>query len=43
MIDLAKQGWQIFYFPLDNQIRDLFNEKGKILGEENQTFSLISQ
>ena len=39
VIDLAKDGWQIIYFSMDNHIRDLFMEKaGKVFKKE---FSLI--
>ncbi|MBN1782357.1 hypothetical protein JW948_14580 [bacterium] len=34
MVDLAKDGWQIIYFTMDDHIRDLFREKGKALGRE---------
>jgi hypothetical protein len=33
--DLARSGWQIFYFTMDDHIRDLFDEAGKKLGEDN--------
>jgi hypothetical protein len=29
VFDLAKQGWQIIYFSMDDNIRDLFDQKGK--------------
>ncbi len=29
IIALAKSGWQIVYFSMDDHIRDLFNEIGK--------------
>jgi uncharacterized protein YhaN len=32
--ELAKSGWQIFYFTMDDHIRDLFDEKGKTFGKE---------
>jgi hypothetical protein len=31
---LAKQGWQIFYFTMDDHIRGLFDARGKEFGEE---------
>jgi hypothetical protein len=32
--DLARDGWQIFYFTMDNHLRDLFDQKGKAFGKE---------
>ena len=29
MFELAKQGWQIIYFSMDDNIRDLFEKTGK--------------
>jgi len=29
MFELAKQGWQIIYFSMDNNIRDLFDKTGR--------------
>jgi hypothetical protein len=34
MVELARNGWQIIYFTMDDHIRDLFREKGRILGDE---------
>lgn len=34
VVGLAKQGWQIFYFTMDDHIRDLFDQKGKEFGKE---------
>lgn len=34
MVQLAVKGWQILYFTMDDHIRDLFEQKGKILGNE---------
>ena len=34
MVGLARNGWQIIYFTMDDHIRDLFQEKGRILGNE---------
>ncbi len=32
--DLAKMGWQIIYFTMDDHIRDLFERKGKLFGDD---------
>ncbi|NQT26923.1 hypothetical protein HQ585_16320 [candidate division KSB1 bacterium] len=32
--DLARSGWQIFYFTMDDHIRDLFNKAGKTFGDD---------
>jgi DNA repair exonuclease SbcCD ATPase subunit len=34
MVELAKNGWQIIYFTMDDHIRDLFNERGKIFNDK---------
>jgi uncharacterized protein YhaN len=34
VFELAKSGWQILYFTMDDHIRDLFDEKGKAFGKE---------
>jgi len=34
VVDLAKEGWQIFYFTMDDHIRDLFDARGKTFGKE---------
>lgn len=34
LVDLAIKGWQILYFTMDDHIRDLFRQKGKILGKD---------
>ena len=34
MVELARNGWQIIYFTMDDHIRDLFQEKGRVLGDE---------
>jgi uncharacterized protein YhaN len=34
VVGLAKSGWQILYFTMDDHIRDLFDEKGKVFGKE---------
>jgi hypothetical protein len=34
VVELAKNGWQILYFTMDDHIRDLFDEKGKTFGKE---------
>jgi len=39
MVHLARHDWQIFYFTMDDHIRDLFQKKGKALGED---FKLIN-
>jgi len=42
MVSLAKQGWQILYFTMDNHIRDLFNSYGEKLGEDYKFFEMNS-
>ena len=32
VVELARQGWQVFYFTMDNHIRDQFCEAGQELG-----------
>ncbi|MCH8954482.1 hypothetical protein IIA28_04080 [candidate division KSB1 bacterium] len=34
IVQLAKEGWQIIYFTMDDHIRRLFDEKGKQFGTE---------
>lgn len=33
-VSLVKNGWQVFYFAMDDHLRDLFNQKGKVLGKQ---------
>ena len=33
IVDLAKAGWQIIYFTMDDHIRGLFEKKGKVFGD----------
>ena len=33
MVDLARNGWQIIYFTMDDHIRELFEKKGKAFGK----------
>ena len=37
---VRERGWQVFYFTMDNHIRDLFNAEGERLGERYVTHSL---
>ena len=39
-LKLVESGWQIFYFTMDDNLRDLFREKGKSLGERFKTKEL---
>jgi uncharacterized protein YhaN len=32
-LSLVEQGWQVFYFAMDDHLRDLFHAKGKHLGD----------
>lgn len=32
-LTLVEQGWQVFYFAMDDHLRDLFHAKGKHLGD----------
>jgi uncharacterized protein YhaN len=40
IVQLAKSGWQIIYFTMDDHIRDLFQKKGKAFGEGYRYFEL---
>ena len=40
-LSLVKMGWQVFYFTMDDHLRDLFREKGKSLNERFQAKELI--
>ena len=33
IVELAKAGWQIIYFTMDDHIRDLFRSKGRVFGD----------
>ena len=33
-VDLVREGWQVFYFTMDDHIRDLFEEAGAPLGAD---------
>jgi len=30
---MAEKGWQIFYLTMDDNLRDLFRERGKAIGD----------
>jgi len=34
LVTLAQNDWQIIYFTMDNHIRDIFNEKGGVFGDD---------
>jgi uncharacterized protein YhaN len=34
MVSLVKSGWQVLYFTMDDHIRDLFEKKGRALGND---------
>ena len=38
---LVKQGWQVFYFAMDDHLRDLFQQAGESLGDQFQTRELV--
>ena len=40
VVALAEKGWQIIYFTMDNNIRDLFSQKGQRLGPEFKMIEL---
>jgi energy-coupling factor transporter ATP-binding protein EcfA2 len=40
MVNLAKNGWQILYFTMDDHIKNLFDEKGKIFGSSYKKIEL---
>jgi len=37
---LAQSGWQVIYFTMDDQIRDLFDAKAKLFGDDYRRFEL---
>ena len=39
-VQLAKNGWQIFYFSMDDHIRELFDKRGKQFGKDYVSVSL---
>ncbi|MEO2158397.1 MAG: AAA family ATPase [bacterium] len=39
-LKLVESGWQVFYFTMDENLRDLFLEKGESLGERFKTEEL---
>lgn len=40
MAELAEAGWQIIYFTMDENIRELFHERGKTFGTEYRSIQL---
>ncbi|MCG8603596.1 hypothetical protein MJD09_01165, partial [bacterium] len=42
VVTLAESGWQIIYFTMDNNIRDLFMAKGEKLGEDFKRIDLAN-
>jgi len=40
IVQLAKDGWQIIYFTMDDHIRRLFDEAGKVFGEQYKSLEL---
>ncbi len=38
MIRLVRAGWQVISFTMDDQVRDMFNEKGKAAFEDQMVF-----
>lgn len=38
--DLAREGWQIIYFTMDDNIRELFDQKGQMFGDSYKSFQL---
>ena len=43
MVDLAKAGWQILYFTMDDHIRGLFEKKGKVFGDQFRIIELATK
>ncbi len=39
---LAESGWQIFYFTMDDHLRELFDQSGKTLGTQYLSYELKS-
>ena len=40
VVDLAKNGWQVIYFTMDDNIKELFDAKGQELGADYKNFVL---
>ncbi len=40
VVDLAKKGWQIIYFTMDDNIKTLFDNKGLVFGKEYKSYIL---
>ena len=40
-LSLVKMGWQVFYFTMDDHLRDLFQTEGQGLGERFRMKELI--
>lgn len=40
LTEMARLGWQIIYFTMDDHIRGLFEEQGSELGQEYRSFAL---
>ncbi len=43
IVQLAKSGWQIIYFTMDDHIRQLFDEAGKAFGEQYKLVELNTE
>lgn len=39
-VELAQNGWQIIYFTMDDNIKELFDMKGQVLGNDYKKFEL---
>ncbi|MBC8485719.1 MAG: hypothetical protein H8D45_06730, partial [Bacteroidetes bacterium] len=40
LVTLAQNDWQIIYFTMDNHIRDIFNEKGGVFGDDYKYYCI---
>ena len=40
LTEMARLGWQIIYFTMDDHIRGLFEKQGSVLGQAYRQFAL---
>ena len=43
MVDLARTGWQIIYFTMDDHIKALFESRGKVFGDKYRAYQLSGE
>jgi len=42
LVTLTQNDWQVIYFTMDDHIRNLFNEKGVVLGENYCYYEIVN-